>query len=188
LFRAKGYQDTSVAEIADAAAISERTFFRYFNAKEDILFDIPERFSERVRDAIISEPADVPDWAALERALLSHAEFMESVKDTFLPTGKLFESVPELGARLAVMQRHWALALAEGLAMRRGDPEATHHDLGLAAAAVGVYGMSIRHWVRNPLSSLPQLAREAFVRFVSTVGATRPVSADDSALEPDRAP
>jgi AcrR family transcriptional regulator len=54
LFVARGYEDTTIAEIADAAEVSPRTIFAYFPSKEDILFcdtpDIHERLAQVLRD------------------------------------------------------------------------------------------------------------------------------------------
>ena len=49
LFVKRGYADVSVDDIADAAGVSARTFYRYFTAKEDVLALYPRRLTEFVR-------------------------------------------------------------------------------------------------------------------------------------------
>ena len=58
LFDEKGYADTTVEEIADAAAISPRTFFRYFPTKEDIV--LWDEFDPLAMDLLESVPDGMP--------------------------------------------------------------------------------------------------------------------------------
>jgi AcrR family transcriptional regulator len=61
LMSAKGYDDTTVAEIAAAAEVSTRTFFAYFPSKEDILFaDSKERIDDAVRRVTVRLPGEGP--------------------------------------------------------------------------------------------------------------------------------
>src|SRR6266496_294907 len=56
LFAKRGYEQTTIAEIADAAEVSPRTIFAYFPSKEDILFcDLPE-MEERLAQALRERP------------------------------------------------------------------------------------------------------------------------------------
>ncbi|HET6908835.1 MAG TPA: TetR family transcriptional regulator, partial [Mycobacteriales bacterium] len=60
LYRAKGYDQTSVAEIAERAGLTERTFFRYFADKREVLF----AGSNQLQDALVAALADTPVSAA----------------------------------------------------------------------------------------------------------------------------
>lgn len=60
LFAAKGYEGTTVADIAAAADVSTRTFFSYFRAKEDVLFAGTDQRLQAIAHALGTVPADNP--------------------------------------------------------------------------------------------------------------------------------
>src|SRR6516165_193551 len=61
LFKAKGYEHTTVREITDAVDVSERTFFRYFASKEDLALSvIRDRSEALVRDLAVRPAAEDP--------------------------------------------------------------------------------------------------------------------------------
>ena len=70
LFVERGYASVSVEDIADAAGVSSRTFYRYFAAKEDVLALYPQRLSDFVREALSHEPPDRPIFDAFSSVLV----------------------------------------------------------------------------------------------------------------------
>src|SRR5438034_9937087 len=73
LFVERGYEATTLAEIADAAGVSTRTIFAYFPSKEDILFSTIERTSGALTRALQQRPAGVDALTALREFILSSA-------------------------------------------------------------------------------------------------------------------
>lgn len=71
LFSAKGFDATTVEEIADAVDVSSRTFFRYFASKEDVALTFQEDLMHGVLDAFAARPADEPVMTALRRAVVA---------------------------------------------------------------------------------------------------------------------
>src|SRR3981081_3010676 len=70
LFAGRGYEQTTIAEIADAAEVSPRTIFAYFPSKEDILFcDMPEAL-ERFARALRERPEGVTALDVVREFLL----------------------------------------------------------------------------------------------------------------------
>jgi AcrR family transcriptional regulator len=69
LFAERGYEDTTVDEIARAAGISRRSFFRYFSSKEDVVVGTSDALAEDVLAAFACRPAAEPPLVAIERAL-----------------------------------------------------------------------------------------------------------------------
>jgi AcrR family transcriptional regulator len=69
LFAERGYEDTTVDEIARAAGISRRSFFRYFSSKEDVVVGTSDALAEDVLAAFARRPAAEPPLVAIERAL-----------------------------------------------------------------------------------------------------------------------
>ena len=71
LFAEKGYEHTTIAEIAEAAEVSPRTIFAYFPSKEEILFcDVPETY-ERFARALRERPADVTTLDVVRELIVS---------------------------------------------------------------------------------------------------------------------
>jgi AcrR family transcriptional regulator len=123
LFAEKGYAHTTVEEIADAAAISPRTFFRYFPAKEDVV--IWDEYDPLILDMLESRPDDEP-LAETFRAHMREAlgGLYRSDPERLLTRVRLSVNVPELRARLLVEQANGVELLATLLARKRG----THTD------------------------------------------------------------
>ncbi|MGN5377623.1 helix-turn-helix domain-containing protein [Streptomyces lasalocidi] len=68
----RGYQDTTVKDIAAAAGITERTFFRYFPSREDLVFAETLDFDPLLRRGILRRPADEPPRALSGLARRTH--------------------------------------------------------------------------------------------------------------------
>src|ERR1700676_1359510 len=71
LFAERGYEHTTIAEIADAADVSPRTIFAYFPSKEDILFDDLAALQERLAQALRERPAGATALDALRQFILA---------------------------------------------------------------------------------------------------------------------
>jgi AcrR family transcriptional regulator len=67
LFLEHGYEDTTVDQIAAAAGMSKRTFFRYFPSKEDLVIGKYDLVGDRMVQALDDRPADEPVWESLRR-------------------------------------------------------------------------------------------------------------------------
>jgi AcrR family transcriptional regulator len=73
LFAEQGYEATSVRQIADAAGIGERTFYRYFDGKEGLIADEAQRWMELLASAIRHRPAQEPPFLAVQRTITTLA-------------------------------------------------------------------------------------------------------------------
>jgi AcrR family transcriptional regulator len=67
LFLEHGYEDTTVDQIAAAAGMSKRTFFRYFPSKEDLVIGKYDLVGDRMVQALDDRPAGEPVWESLRR-------------------------------------------------------------------------------------------------------------------------
>lgn len=69
LFTEQGYDETTIAQIAREAGVSQRTLFRYFGSKEDLLGGGQDRFGQVLTDTIGELPADADAWEVLRAGL-----------------------------------------------------------------------------------------------------------------------
>src|SRR6266536_1666319 len=77
LFVEKGYDETTIDDLAAAAGMSRRTFFRYFASKEELVMGKYEFFGEQLAEELAARPVDDPLWASLRplfRRLPDHVE------------------------------------------------------------------------------------------------------------------
>lgn len=117
LFERNGYQETTVADIAEAAEIGARTFFSYFASKEDLLF--PEADS-RVRAAVDAIASRGPDEGPVD-VLLRALDTVTAADDELVsPLARLrlrlIHTVPAVRGRALQVQVEAARQIAERLA------------------------------------------------------------------------
>lgn len=80
LFAQQGYDATTIAQIARAAEVGERTFYRYFDGKDDLLAEQTLAWMNVLHEAICSRPADEGPYLAVARAMT--AEVARLAADT----------------------------------------------------------------------------------------------------------
>src|SRR5436189_5890623 len=78
LFVEKGYDETTIDDLAAAAGMSKRTFFRYFASKEELVMGKYEILGEQLAEDLAARPADEPIWASLRRVFGRVVEYFES--------------------------------------------------------------------------------------------------------------
>lgn len=99
LFAEHGFDNVTVADIAVVTGISERTFFRYFASKDDVLLAYERHVWDRLIAAVAARPATEGPVTALRQAFLatSHVESTDRVRVAQL--GRILAQAPELHAR-----------------------------------------------------------------------------------------
>jgi AcrR family transcriptional regulator len=102
LFIAKGFEETTVDEIAAEVGMSQRSFFRYFASKDDVILDNLSRFGAALAQAVGARPAEEPEWDSLHRAFdLVVEQFTDLEHDAVVR--RIIEGSPRLLA--AYLQR-----------------------------------------------------------------------------------
>lgn len=135
LFDRHGFAATTVGQIADAAQVSPRTFFRYFPAKDDVVFDGFDDALGLWADALRSAPAGTSLGEAMRRATLAVVHLM-TAEDAARRLA-LIGAEPPLVRRMAEFDRHAQRRSAEVIAERLGvDAETDPGPRVIAAAAM----------------------------------------------------
>jgi AcrR family transcriptional regulator len=126
LFRTRGYDATTVDDIAASIDVSKRTFFRYFEGKEDVLLSVLRAVADQILIEVARRPADEPPLQVLREAgrlaLLDAADTLPSHQGTsvYVTVLQLIESTPALfAAHLRVLLDQMDTA-AQILADREG--------------------------------------------------------------------
>jgi AcrR family transcriptional regulator len=121
LFQKNGYPHTTVEQIADAADVSPRTFFRYFPNKAALL--IPDQLMEPIIEFFLAAPAEMRPIVAYRHALeqvfggLAGAEWGEE-----MARQQLLYTLPEAAAALYNEYIHTIELITEALATRLNRP------------------------------------------------------------------
>src|SRR5215218_5798113 len=78
LFVEKGYDETTIDDLAAAAGMSKRTFFRYFASKEELVMGKYEVLGEQLAEDLAARPAEEPIWASLRQIFGRVVDHVES--------------------------------------------------------------------------------------------------------------
>jgi AcrR family transcriptional regulator len=148
LFAERGFDGVTIDEIADAAEVSRRTFFRYFARKEDVIVDWKQQMADELRTALAERPKRERPLDAVHRALATVVAGYAERPELTLGLMRLFESGPKLHA--GADYEDWDVVLADSVARRMG-LDAAHDPAPRLIAAVGfaVLTATIETWATD---------------------------------------
>ncbi len=147
LFGERGYDDTTVDEIAAAAGVSRRTFFRYFPTKEAVVFARQAERLESFRElAADPRPGESP-FACLARALVTLGNGYVSDPQPVVEVQRMIDASPVLQARERQIDLDWDQAVFEALARRAETPDQERDARIFAGAVVGAVRATLRIWI-----------------------------------------
>ncbi len=146
LFATRGYAAVTVAEVAAVARVGERTLYRYFSDKEDILFAEDEAWREHLQAAIAQQPPGAPPATVLRGASASVARALEGRREEMRRRHRVIASAPALTARERAKHAAWEAVIAEGL-RDRGRPADEARLLG--RITVACYDEAVARWLAD---------------------------------------
>ncbi len=150
LFRREGFDNVTIQDLAEAAAVSRSTFLRYFGSKEDAVLDLVDARGDQFADALRARPPEEDDWTAIRRALDTVIEPYHQDPAKALAMTRLIMGTPALWARQMEKQHGWRPALAEALAGRTDPPRPMTLALSVrAAAALVCLNIALDHWTAS---------------------------------------
>ena len=144
LFAERGFDQTTAGDIAERAGVTERTFFRHFTDKREVLFDGSAAMVRTASDAILAAPADSSPLDAALAGVVAGAALLEDRRDHAVRRSQIVAANPSLQERELLKLAAMAEATAEAL-QRRGVAEPA---ASLAAhSAVTVFHVAFARWV-----------------------------------------
>ncbi|MFB7906001.1 TetR/AcrR family transcriptional regulator [Kitasatospora sp. NPDC056076] len=160
LFAEQGFERTTAAEIAVRAGLTERTFYRHFADKREVLFHGTELMRELLVRAVAGAPADATPMESVGAALEAAGAVLQENPERVRRRDAVVSANPELRERELVKLDAMAAATAEAL-RGRGVPAPT---AGLAAeTGMAVFKVAVARWIAEPDASggsdLPALIR-----------------------------
>ncbi|MEU4473601.1 TetR family transcriptional regulator [Micromonospora sp. NPDC023888] len=162
LFLEKGFDATTVEEIAAAAGVSHMTFFRYFPTKEDAA--LQDDYDPMIADLIAERPADEPAIDKIRHALTNGLHHLyDSDREVLLSRLRLVHRTPALRAGTGQRRDADQKLLIQALTAAGSDPGDELRLRVLVAAALAATTEAIRYWADSDGDGdLRQLINDAF--------------------------
>lgn len=168
LFVSRGYEQTTAAEIAEAAGLTQRTFFRHFSDKRDVFFRGQESYVAAFLTGIDAAPPEASPMTLVAAALTSAAAFFpEDGREDARVRQRFVDEHPSLRERERHKSADLAARMAHALARRGvGEPAAT-----LAAeSGVTVFTIAFTRWLdQGEQRSLTEVTTETLASLVALI-------------------
>jgi AcrR family transcriptional regulator len=158
LFAERGFDQTTVAEIADRAGLTERTFFRHFADKREVLFFGSELAKDRLVTAVAAAPDSAGPMEAIGAALQAVGATIAQDPERVMLRQSIISANADLQERELIKLAAWAATLAEALR----DRKVPEPDASLAGeAGMAVFKVAFMSWISDPgVLNLPEIIGE----------------------------
>lgn len=163
LYREQGYDDTTAAQIAQRAGVTERTFFRHFPDKREVLFGGADALVADLRRGIAEASGELTPLEVLHHAFLTSVPLLTDNRPFSAPRQAVIAVTPALRERELSKEAWLIQVLAEALQRRGIDASraALAGRIGMAA-----FSQATGSWLEQPASdlaiSLPELLSRSF--------------------------
>ncbi len=160
-----GLENLTIDAIVDRAGIARRTFFNYFDHKEDALVADTTAAAEAVRGEVVARPAEESPLHAIRAVITQRDIFalMNTDRDRMLARQKFVQQHPVLATRQASQHVHVEQALAEAVAQRMGVDTADDLRPSLIAGVAGTaLRVAMKWWSAREDANLVEALNKAF--------------------------
>ena len=178
LFAERGFDDTPVEDIAAAAGISRRTFFRYFPTKSDVLFSEFDTLLDGLHQWFDETSDDRPMFEVIAEATMRFNRVHTDGPVAHRERMKLILHTPALRANAALRHAEWLGVIARFAARRMGVAEDSLEAQLAGHLSIGAANAAYDQWLREESSDLTALVDRAFamIETLPDAGAAEPRS------------
>jgi mycofactocin system transcriptional regulator len=162
LFVERGFERTTLTDIADAVGIGRRTLFRYFPSKNDMVWGDFEGVLGRLREGLAQTYAGERMMDTLGRAVVDSNHYEGDALEDLRLRMTLITSVPALQAHSMVRYAEWRHVVSEFVAGRMGQAPDDLAPVMVGHMALGASMAAFVRWVNHPDESLRQHLRTAY--------------------------
>ena len=146
LFAEHGFDATTIEQVAAAAGVSERTFFRYFTTKASVLWSEFETEVETIRAALGSVTDDVPMMDAIRGAVVAANHYHADDVPEMRLRMHLIATVPALSFSAAEHYEAWERAISEFAGRRLGQPAGSLYPLTVGRSVLAACRAAYDRW------------------------------------------
>lgn len=162
MFRDQGFEHTTVDDIAHAAGIGRRTFFRYYASKNDVAWGAFDDLLTGMREDLAAQPDDVPVLAAVRQAVLGFNRVEPAEQPWHRRRLELILRTPALQAHSTLRYAAWRHVVAEHVAVRTGQEPSALVPQSVGHACLGVCLAAYERWLLDDDAELPDLLDRVF--------------------------
>jgi AcrR family transcriptional regulator len=171
----RGFDGVTIDDLAQAAGISRRTFFRYFPSKEEVVISAFDDAAGELVEAVRGRPASEAPLLVLRHALTTTLERFIREPARTRALLRLIQATPALRAQFLDRQDRWREELGREVARRLPAGRARALLARLAAAvALGTVDAALAVWTEDEASDLSEVLAEAFDALSAVVALPRP--------------
>ena len=146
LFASRGFDNTTIGQIAAEAGVSERTFFRYFTTKASVLWAEFETEVAMIRSALAAVPDDMPLMDAVRGAVVAANHYQADDVPEMRMRMHLIATVPALSFSAAEHYEAWERAISEFAGGRLGQPADSLYPLAVGRTTLAACRAAYDRW------------------------------------------
>jgi mycofactocin system transcriptional regulator len=161
LFDRQGFEHTTVDDIASAAGIGRRTFFRYFASKNEVPWGDFDAELARMRRRLAATPPQAPLMDAIRQAIVDFNQLPAEQRPAHRRRMTFILGVPALQAHSTLRFAAWRQVIADFAAQRTGEPPDALLPRTIAHAMLGVAVAAYEQWLASPGDDLCELLDSA---------------------------
>ncbi|MET9327624.1 mycofactocin system transcriptional regulator [Tsukamurella sp. NPDC003166] len=169
LFTEKGFDETSVDDIAAAAGIARRTLFRYYPSKNSLAWGEFDDHLAGLRELLDRAAGTGTLGTELRDAIVAFNQVPEPEREHHRRRMHLLLTVPALQAHSMIMYADWRQVIEEHAARRRGLATSDHAPQTIAWMALGVALAAYDQWLQQPDGDLEALLRTGCELLIAAV-------------------
>jgi mycofactocin system transcriptional regulator len=170
LFAERGFEQTTVDDLAEAAGIGRRTFFRYFASKNDVVYGDFDAALGELRARLAATPEEVPLWDGIRDAVLAFNALPPGAEPQHRVRMSLVLHTPALQAHSTLRYAGWRAVIAEYAAPRLGVAVDALEAQLVAHQALACAVTAYEQWLARPGTDLSALLDQAFGSLAVTAG------------------
>jgi AcrR family transcriptional regulator len=169
LFLKQGFDETTVEQIALTAGVSRRTFFRYYESKEDVMVERSDRLGEMLLTELSERPIDEPPLLAIRNALVSAVESSLADRDLVRYVIRVLRETSSL--RRAIMERRNRIEerICALMAQRLGAADNDNTPMLLAFITRALHDTAFNAWYDHETNDIEGLVDDLVNRLSSIV-------------------
>ena len=167
LFSARGFEATTLDDIAREVGVARRTLFRYYRSKNDIPWGQFDRTLDGFRDLLDPIPHDIPLLEAVGRGVVEFNRFPADASPPHIDRMRMILRTPALQAHSVLRYAEWRQVIAEYAARRlQVEPYSFRPQLiGHVSLALALTAYEV--WLDDPSCSLPDLIEQGLAELAS---------------------
>jgi AcrR family transcriptional regulator len=169
LFLARGFENVTVEEIARTAGVSRRTFFRYYESKEDVMVERSDRLGEQLLAELAARPLNEPPLLAIRNALVPSMKISLEERELVRDTMRLLRETSAL--RRVMMERRNRLEerIAALMVRRMGTASDDNTPMLLAFVTRALHDTAFNAWYDHETDDVDGLVDDLISRLCAIV-------------------